>query len=77
MDIQSYPPVHYSINYTVNDTGYSVNTSTNSITIGDILPGDVVMVTVAPTNILGAGPHITTTGIYWSETMPTISILLL
>ena len=60
-----YPPVHYSINYTINGTGYSSNSTSNSITImGDGLQyNDIITVTVAPTNIVGVGQYITTTGI--------------
>ena len=60
--MQSYPPVHYTVNYSINDIYLSVNTSTTNVTIGEIQPHDVIIVTVAPVNILGTGSYISTTG---------------
>ena len=38
----------------------AINTSSNSITIGEIQPHDVIIVTVTPVNIVGTGLYITT-----------------
>ena len=66
IDLQSYPPVHYMVNYTVKDTYISVNicTTATNVIIGEIQPHDVIIATVAPVNIVGTGSYISTTGIY-------------
>ena len=77
VDLQSYPPVHYIVNYTVSDTYVSVNTTTTNVIIGEIQPHDVIIVTIAPVNIVGTGIYISTctTGMFYHKYMAQVKLI--